>query len=448
MSNARVFEPRYSVFPMTPSRPQLLGFWMCVALVVGNSIGSGVFLLPAALAPFGLNSVMAWGFTASGAILLAVVFARLSHAYPQTGGPYAYVHLAFGPLTAFIVAWGYWISIWVGNAAIATGAVSYLSPLLPWIGRQPGASAAVTLVFLWILTFVNWYGIKTAGWVQSVTTLLKILPLLAVAALGLFSLRSGQAFAATKIPLSVSAVTAAATLTLWALLGLESATIPADKVANPRRAIPLATLLGTVITALICAIACTTVLLLVPPATLAASNAPFVDLAAQIWGGGAGNLLAVFAAISGFGALNGWILLQGELPRAMAMRGEFPRIFARESSRGTPGFALCFGSALVTLLIVANYQKSMVSIFTFMILLSTTACLVMYALCSAALLRLQWTGRLQAARGSVPLAVVGILATAYSLWAIIGAGAEAVGWGALLLGLGVPLYYWFTRSMR
>jgi basic amino acid/polyamine antiporter, APA family len=146
--------------------------------------------------------------------------------------------------------------------------------------------------------------------------------------------------------------------------------------------------------------------------------------------------------------LNGWILLQGELPRAMAMRGEFPRIFARESSRGTPGFALCFGSALVTLLIVANYQKSMVSIFTFMILLSTTACLVMYALCSAALLRLQWTGRLQAARGSVPLAVVGILATAYSLWAIIGAGAEAVGWGALLLGLGVPLYYWFTRSMR
>jgi basic amino acid/polyamine antiporter, APA family len=432
---------------MTPPRPQLLSFWMCVALVVGNSIGSGVFLLPASLAPFGLNSVLAWGFTATGAILLAIVFARLSRAYPQAGGPYAYVRLAFGPLTAFIVAWGYWISIWVGNAAIATGAVSYLSPLLPWIAQQPGASAAVTLFFLWLLTFVNWYGVKAAGWVQSVTTVLKVLPLLAVSLLGLSSLRSGSVSAAAgAIPLSVGGITAAATLTLWALLGLESATIPADKVANPGRTIPIATLLGAVLTALICAVACTTVLLLVPPATLAASNAPFVDLASQFWGAGAGKLLAIFAAISAFGALNGWILLQGELPHAMAARGEFPRVFARQSSRGTPGFALCFGSGLVTILILANYEKSMVGIFTFMILLSTTACLVMYALCSAALLRLRWTGQLAAARGSVPLAVVGILATAYSLWAIVGAGAEAVTWGAVLLGLGVPLYFWFTRS--
>jgi APA family basic amino acid/polyamine antiporter len=430
-------------------RSQLLGFWMCVALVVGNSIGSGVFLLPASLAPYGLNSVVAWGFTAGGAILLAVVFARLSRAYPAAGGPYAYVHLAFGPLTAFIVAWGYWISIWVGNAAIATGAVSYLSPLLPWIADVPGASAAVTLLFLWLLTFVNWYGIRVSGWVQSVTTVLKLLPLLAVALLGLRVLRSSDASAATAVPISVSGVTAAATLTLWAMLGLESATIPADKVANPGRTIPVATLLGTVITALVCAFACTTVLLLVPPATLAESNAPFVDLAAQFWGTGAGKLVAVFASISAFGALNGWILLQGELPSAMAKRGEFPRIFARESSRRTPGFALCFGSVLVTLLILANYQKSMVNIFTFMILLSTTACLVLYAVCSLALLRLQWKGQLRGARqGTLPLAVVGILATAYSLWAIVGAGAQAVLWGAGLLVLGLPLYFWFTRSAR
>jgi basic amino acid/polyamine antiporter, APA family len=433
---------------MTAHRPQLLSFWMCVALVVGNSIGSGVFLLPASLAPYGLNSVVAWGFTASGAIALAIVFACLSRAYPQAGGPYAYVHLAFGPLTAFIVAWGYVISIWVGNAAIATGAVSYLTPLLPWIAQKPGASAAVTLFFLWMLTFVNWYGIKASGWVQSVTTVLKVLPLLAVAVLGLLFVRSHHVSAAGNIPLSVGGVTAAATLTLWALLGLESATIPADKVSNPGRAIPIATLLGTVVTALICAVACTTVLLLVPPAILARSNAPFVDLAAQFWGDGAGKMIAVFAAISGFGALNGWILLQGELPRAMAMRGEFPRIFGRESARSTPGFALCFGSALVTLLILANYQKSMVSIFTFMILLSTTACLVMYALCSAALLRLQWSGQLGAARkGSAALAIVGVLATAYSLWAIIGAGADAVAWGAVLLCLGAPLYFWLKRSL-
>ena len=129
------------------------------------------------------------------------------------------------------------------------------------------------------------------------------------------------------------------------------------------------------------------------------------------------------------------------------IRGEFPRIFARESAHNTPGFGLCFGSALATLLILANYQKSMVSVFTFMILLSTTACLVLYALCSLALLRLQWTNQLGAARrGTVPLAIAGVLATAYSLWAIVGAGAEAVLWGAALLLLGVPLYYWFRSS--
>jgi APA family basic amino acid/polyamine antiporter len=431
---------------MIAPRPQL-GFWMCVALVVGNSIGSGVFLLPASLAPFGFNSVIAWGFTASGAIALAIVFARLSRAFPQAGGPYAYVHVAFGPLIAFVVAWGYWISIWVGNVSIATAVVSYVSPLLPWLAEKPGASAGATLLLLWLLTFVNWYGIKASGWVQGITTVLKILPLLAVAALGLVSLHSTRAAMTLNIPLSVSGVTAAATLTLWALLGLESATIPADKVANPGRTIPIATLLGTVITALICAIACTTVLLLVPPATLARSNAPFVDLAAQYWGVGAGKLVAVFAAISAFGALNGWILLQGELPRAMAIRGEFPGIFARESKHNTPGFGLCFGSALATLLILATYQNSMVKVFTFMVLLSTTACLVLYALCSLALLRLQWTRQLGAARGrSVALGIVGILATAYSLWAIIGAGAEAVLWGAALLLLGVPLYYWFRSS--
>jgi APA family basic amino acid/polyamine antiporter len=268
----------------------------------------------------------------------------------------------------------------------------------------------------------------------------------------LFSVRSGNIAAAAGIPLSLSGTTTAATLTLWALLGLESATIPADKVRDPSRVIPPATLLGAGITALICILACTTVLLLVPPQTLAQSNAPFVDLARQYWGEAAGKLLAVFAAISGLGALNGWILLQGELPNAMAKSGVFPKVFARESPRRTPTFALLFSSGLVTLLILMNYQRSMVSIFTFMILLSTTACLVLYLLCSLALLRLQWTGQLGDGqtgvprRGTVPLAVVGVVATVYSLWAIVGAGVEAAVWGAVLLALGAPLYFLVRRT--
>jgi APA family basic amino acid/polyamine antiporter len=281
-----------------------------------------------------------------------------------------------------------------------------------------------------------------------VTTVLKLMPLIAISLLGLFAVRSATVKAAAGIPLSTGATTAAATQTLWALLGLESATIPASKVRDPGRIIPRATLVGTAVTALICVIACTTVLLLVPPAQLASSNAPFVDVATHFWGVGAGKVLAVFAAISGFGALNGWILLQGELPNVLAKNGVFPRIFSRDSRRLTPIFSLVFTSVLVSILILMFYQQSMVRVFTFMTLLSTTACLVLYALCSLALLKLQWrAGRAVRRRKTLAIAVVAALATVFSVWAIVGAGLEPMVWGAALLAVGAPVYWFSVRRV-
>ncbi len=423
-------------------RPQLIGFWMSVALVIGNSIGSGVFMLPASLAPYGASGLVGWLITATGAIFLTVLFSQLSRAHPKAGGPYTFALLAFGPFPAFIVAWGYWISIWVGNAAIVTGGVSYLTPIFPQVGTSPLLSTTITMVTLWGLTFVNWYGIKASGWVQSVTTVLKLLPLFAVAAVGFMSVGKMSQSPVIHLPVSLSGTTATITLTLWALLGMESATIPADKVRNPARTIPRATLIGGILTACICIIACSTVLLLIPAQMLAHSDAPFVDLARQLWGSAAGKLFALFVTISAFGCLNGWILLQGELPAAMAKTGVFPAIFARQSSRQTPGFGLVFGSALVTALYLMNFQKSLANIFTFMILLSTTACLVMYAVCSLALLRLVWTKQMSAATmRTMPLAMVGCVAAVYSIWTLIGAGQEAVGWGFVLLACGAPVYF-------
>ena len=424
-----------------------LGFWMAVALVVGNMIGSGVFLLPASLAPYGLNSVIAWLLTAAGGIALAIVFSRLSRAFPAGGGPYAYTHAAFGAMPAFLVAWGYWISVWVGNAAIATGGVSYLVPFIPRIGTDPHVSAAVVLAFLWLLTAVNCIGVRSAGWVQGVTTVLKIIPLLAIAAVGLFAVKLESLTINAAVPFSVSAVTASATLTLWGLLGLESATIPDGKVENPERTIPRATMLGTVFTALIYVVACSTVLILLPTKQLASSNAPFADVARMFWGGTGATLVALAAAISAFGALNGWILLQGEVPHVMAKDGVFPKVFARASRRNTPVFALVFGSILVTILVVLNGNESTVRVFTFMILLSTSACLVMYLVCCMALLRLRRLGRLAGARrGTTGLAVVGAFAGLYSLWAIIGAGREPALWGLVLFAAGVPVYWLMRRG--
>ena len=428
-----------------------LGFWMCVALVVGNMIGSGIFLLPASLAPYGIDSIWGWLLTSAGALVLAMVFSGLSRAFPEAEGTYAYTRMAFGDLAAFIVAWGYWVGVWVGNAAIATGAVSYLSSLMPWIAEKPGNSALVTVFFVWLLTAVNIYGVRTAGQVQVVTTVMKLLPLLAVVGLGLYLVFTHDSriehSALLSTHSSLSGATAAATLTLWALLGLESASVAASTVRDPAKTIPRATMVGTILTAAIYIIACTAVMLLIPAAQLAQSNAPFADVAREFWGDSAARWLALFAAISGFGALNGWILLQGELPRQMANSGLFPAVFARMSSRQTPAIGLCITSAMMTVLVFMNYGKSMVDVFTFVILLSTSAILVMYLMCALAVLKLLREGKLVASRKrATGLAVAGVLGAIYSLWTLVGAGREAVLWGFALLAMGLPVFFLMRRT--
>jgi APA family basic amino acid/polyamine antiporter len=426
-----------------------LGFWMATALVVGNVVGSGVYLLPASLASYGPNSLLAWLFTATGAVLLAVVFAALSRSFPKDGGPYVFTRAAFGELAGFVVAWGYWVSVWVGNAAIATGAVSYTSAFAPWIASVPGAAAGVTIAVVWLLTLVNYWGVRTAGWVQAVTAVLKMLPLVAVSVVAGFFVQREAVASFAQVPLSLDGTTAAATLALWALVGFESATVPADKVQDPARTIPRATLVGTLVSAVFCFAACSLVLLVVPASQLSASNAPFADAARVIWGDGAAAVVAVFAAISAYGALNGWILLQGELPFALARDGVFPRPFARESARRTPAFALVFTSVLVTALVVMSFRGSMAQAFKFFILLATSANLVAYLVCSLALLVLIRQGRLSGSQRGTPwLAAAGALGGAYSLWAIAGAGREATAWGAVLLVAAVPVYGWMRRARR
>ncbi len=423
-----------------------LGFWMCLALVVGNVLGSGVYLLPASLAPYGGNVLPAWLLTAAGAIVLGVVFAVLSRELRGNGGPYAATRAAFGPLAGFVVAWGYWVSIWVGNVTIATGAVSYTSALVPWIARTPGAAPLVTVAVVWLFTLVNCFGVRAAGWVQSVTTVLKSLPLVVIPFVAVVRLRpEWLSAAASGAPVSFDGISAAATLALWAVVGFESAAVPADKIEDPERTIPRATVVGTLASALLCALACSAVMLVVPADQLAISNAPFADAARVLLGEGAAVAVTVLAAVSAYGALNGWILLQGELPLQMARDGVFPGPFARASRRGAPVFALVSTSVLVTALVLMNFGRSMVDVFTFMALLSTTANLVAYLACSLALVELLRRGTITGRR-KLSLYGLGALGAAYSLWAIAGAGQSAVVWGAVLILAALPVYALMRRS--
>jgi len=425
-----------------------LGIWIATALVVGNMVGSGVFLLPASLASFGGISIVGWLFTSAGALAVALLMSRLARMMPKVGGPYAYTRSGLGDLPAFLVAWGYWISIWSGNAAISVALVGYLAVFFPALAQIPALGAGVALTAIWLLTGLNAWGVREAGILQIWTTVLKLLPLLAIGTLGLLYLdpqnfvpfnASGQS--------SFSAITATAALTLWAFTGLESATIPADSVENPGKTIPRATIIGTLVAGVVYILATVGVMGVLPAAELAESTAPFADAGRLMWGGWAGSLIAIGAAISAFGALNGWIMLQGQMPMAAARDGLFPSVFGRMSSRGTPVPGMVISSLLITGLMGLNYTASLVDQFTFIILLATLSTLVPYAFSAISELviftrdRERFSGERLAGAS-----VIAVLALAYSLWAIAGTGMRTILWGSVLLAAGLPIYAWQRRK--
>jgi APA family basic amino acid/polyamine antiporter len=439
--------------PSPPKLKRTLGLWMATALVVGNMIGSGVFMLPATLAgAAGPVSLLGWIFTGAGAMLLALVFANLGRALPRTGGPYAYARRAFGDFVGFQTAWGYWIAVWAGNAAIAVAFIGYLAVFWPAVGTHDLLGALMAIALIWLLTLVNALGTRESGAVQLATTVLKFVPLAAIGIVGLFFIDGSnyEPFAPHGHSLSLLSTTAA--LTMWAFIGLESATVPAEEVDDPERTIPRATILGTGITTVLYIVATVAVMGIIPAATLADSTSPFADAAGVAFGGGWDKVIALVALVSTFGALNGWIMLQGRVPLAAAEDGMFPAPFARvHGERRTPIFGLVVSSVLVSALLLLNYTKGLADAFEFVILLATLTTLVPYAYSAAAQAYLWLVEREHfQPRKLVRDTVVALLAFAYTVWAIAGAGEDIVTKGFVLMLAGVPVYvgmrYWQKRN--
>jgi APA family basic amino acid/polyamine antiporter len=234
---------------------------------------------------------------------------------------------------------------------------------------------------------------------------------------------------------------AVVTLTLWAFLGLECATIPAASVRDPERTIPRATIVGTLFTAIVYIVSTIGVMSLVAPDALASSTAPFADGARRLAGRWGGDLVALGAAVSCLGALNGWTLVVGQLPMAAAADGLFPEVFGRVSSRGTPMAAMIVAGVMSTVLVAMNYSRGLVELFTFIILLSTLSTLVPYVFCSLAV----WLMPSRPAPSGAAAAVA-VLAFLYAMLAIVGAGAETVFYGFVLLLAGLPLFVWLRRA--
>jgi APA family basic amino acid/polyamine antiporter len=425
-------------------KQQKLGLWTSTSLVLGNMIGAGVFMMPSTLASFGGISIVGWIFSSIGAFFLAKIFAHLSKMMRGSdGGPYAYSKTVLGDFAGFLVAWGYLISVWCTNAAITVSFVSALSTFIPVLASSPALAVFTGLATIWILTWVNSLGILATGKLQLVTTILKVIPLVMVGLVGLFFIRWDYFLPFnTSGTSSFEAITATTTLTFFAFLGIECATIPSGSVANPEKTIARATLLGTLIATAVYILSTVSVMGMIPASQLQHTVTPFSDAATMIWGSAAKYWVSGGVAIAAFGALNGYILIQGQLPYAIAKDKLFPAVFSKTNKRGVPALGVAISSIIVSLFMCMNYTSGLVEKFKFLILLTTLTVLIPYLFSTAAyiILRLKDSTLSKSIKYSAIL--LASLAFLFFMWMIYGSGQEIVYWGFLLCMSSIPVYVW------
>jgi len=422
-----------------------LGLSACTAIVIGNMVGSGFYLSPAAMAPYGNLAILAWVVMGAGAICVGLTFAKLAKLAPATGGPYDYTRIAYGDFAGFTIAWGLWISIWSSLPVIAVAFAGAMMNLFPSLHNRPMA-VVLTLAAIWAVVLVNLRGVKEAGLFAQVATYTKLVPFAAIAVVGLFFIDTSNLSEFNPSGESLLAASAAlAPLTMFAFLGMESATIPAGDVIDPKRTIPISTVLGISIAALLYVFGTTAVMGLVPREQLIHSVAPFSDAARVIWGGWGAAVISIAVIISALGALNGWTLLMGQVPMAAARDDLFPPVFARLSQNGVPAIGIVISAIFATLLILSQVAgpPGLKTFYDLVVGLSTMAAVIPYAFCALA------TGLVAAnvaGGGPVPrLGPIEVIAFVFAIFTLYGCGAKAVLYGTIMLVLGIPVYVWQRR---
>jgi APA family basic amino acid/polyamine antiporter len=408
---------------------------MSLAMVVGTMIGSGIYLMPAVLAPHGPNVVLGWALSIAGTMCIAFAMARLASRIP--GGPTVYITRAFGDLPAFVAMWSYLVSVWAGIAAVGLATAGALSYVFPAAGTGTGILIVAAGSVL-ILTGVNLTGVRKAGGLQVVATLIKIVPLMGVLLLVAARVGLGEAVEPlAAVPVGTAGILAVAALTLFSLTGFEVGPISAPVTEDAERNVPRAQIWGVAFTGFIYFSATLAVLWLLPSAVAAQSKAPFADAISPVLGGAAGTVVALIAAISAFGANNALILCASQVMRSLAHQCDLPPVFARTGATGVPYGALITGAVASIALLVMSAAPGFVSVYAFVALVSAVATLVLYATCSAALLKLKMSG------GGLGT-VIGVLALIYSIAMFVGAGWEATKWGIALAVAGLPIR-WLSR---
>jgi APA family basic amino acid/polyamine antiporter len=437
----------------TPAQAKGLTLWPATALVTGTIIGAGIFTQPTWLAQYGPISILGFAITAFGSLMLALVFASLARRTPDVGGPYAFSRQGFGDFIGFQSAWTYWVGAWVGVGAIASSMVVYLGVLVPPVVENRFLSIVVAVGVIAVLTFLNRQGVVTGGVVSLILTILKVVPLLLIGTLGFVAFDASNLgpFNATDLP-ALEVITAVMAYTLFSFIGVEAATIPAGDVHEPDKTIPRATLIGTLAAAAVYLLSTTAVFGAVEQSELANSDAAFSVAAVNMFGTWAGDAVAVVAVISCLGAMNGLLLLSGQIPMAAEFDGLAPKVFGKLNIHHAPGTGLIISGALAGGLLVLSFSGGgLGDAVAQLVLVSAVATMVSYAFSAAA--EIKW---LALDKGKIPVAhlarrmSVAILALVFTMFAFYGGGVQEIYWLWMLIVLGVPVYIYilWNRARR
>jgi putrescine:ornithine antiporter len=358
----------------------------------------------------------------------------------------AYSEEAHGKSSFFMASFLYYLSLAIGNVAIAISAVGYLTPFFPWLGTGAIPLFVGVVMLIWLTTVANFGGPGLTGRIGAWTVWGVILPVAGLSIIGWFWFEPAV-FAAAWNPHDTGvsdAIVQSIPLTLWAFLGMESAAQNAGAVENPQKTVPMACLLGTLGAAVVYVLSTTVIQGIVPNAELAQSSAPFALVFAQMFNPVIGKIVMALAVMACLGSLLGWQFTLSQTSKYTADERMFPAFFAKVSNLGAPIVGMLVAGVLQTLMAISTISPNASEQFGKLVSLAAVTNIVPYITSVSALLVVMHQSRVSAMTYQRNLAAV-LVAVIYSAYALYASGKDAVFGGMLVMMAGYLLYGFIAK---
>lgn len=431
-----------------------LGFVALVSIVIGSQIGASAFMNPALLAKYNLTGIIGLAIAAMGAISLSLVFSNLSSHLPKNGGPHVYVVEAFGRAAGFFTAWIYWIISWLSNAVLLSIIVGYLVIVT---GELTSTEVIMLETFIvLVITCVNIIGVKFSGAAGIILTALKMIPFFILPLVfSAFFEASNFKISLSNLSFDFDAISTTSKVVLlgfFGFIGVECATAPAESVRDPKKTIPRALIMGTLIVAAVYIINVVSMVGLIGFERLAESSAPYAVAIEKIFGHSSKIAMSFMAIVVCVGTLNAWTLISGQIAYGAYEEGLFPSVFGKLNKSGAPVVALLLAAVGMIICFIVQQSDSLKDSLIKLVNISVSIFLYVYFVCCLAYMKLipRWK---KTTKERMKAYILSIFSIAFCVFVLAGDMLWETGTSSLLalaafIILGVPIFLNNKKSIR